>query len=52
MINHELYLQHKKELKFNPDNFYCNSNYWDKDTCSGYDMSWLCYGCNNVKMRT
>ena len=31
MINHELYLQHKKELKFNPDNFYCNSNYWDKE---------------------
>ena len=47
----ELYLKHKKELKFNPDNFYCNSDYGDKDICPGYVIVG-CYGCNNVKMRT
>ena len=45
----ELYLKHKKELKFNPDNFYCNSDYWDKDRCPAYVMCGCC-GCNNVKM--
>ena len=48
-MKHESYFKHKKELKFNPDNFYCNNVYLDKDTCLAYVMG-KCYGCNSVEM--